>query len=97
MNRSAPTNLLQRVGIVTWLSCLEIADAKSFVREALPNRANMFACADRNFQITLILEMIISIQERMPNQRCPYYCRQSLGNVKATRLIIEMIAPARAS
>ena len=55
---------------------------------------NVLAGAHCNLQVLLIFEMVISIKKCMADQRGPHHGRHILGQVKASGLIIKMVAPA---
>ena len=47
-----------------------------------------------NFQYLLVLKMVVGVEKSMADQRRPHDCRHTFRQIKAARLIIEMIAPA---
>src|SRR5438552_738510 len=74
----------------------DVADTKCFpVRKGLEVVQYVFTRTDRHLQIALFLEMVVGVEKGMPDKRCPNHRRGALGKVKATRLVIKMVAPAR--
>lgn len=55
---------------------------------------NVLARTHGDVQVPLFVEMIVGVQEGVPNQGGPHHSGDVFGQIEASRLIVEMIAPA---
>src|SRR5258708_10495675 len=91
----------ESVGVVNLLvlccySGRDVADTKSLsVRKRLEIAQNVLAGADGDSQVAVFFEMVIGIQKGVTDERRPYYRRRAPGQIKTSRLVIKMVAPAR--
>src|SRR5580692_6145215 len=56
---------------------------------------NVLAGAHRNVEKSVPVKMFVGVQGRVTDEGSPDYRRQALGYKRATRLVIEMVGPAR--
>src|SRR5262245_57567691 len=75
-----------------------VTDAHSFgVLVCCQVAKDVLARTDGNLQIGRVAKVLIRVEKCVPYQRGPHDGRHAFGKVRATRLIIEVIAPTGAA